>query len=268
MHRTPAGGIGPVLLPAPLPPGPLDASAQEAAPVAQHVPIAQHERAEPPAIDPDLTSEYSEDNDLVARILAAAQAAEGRNMFGSYGSSGLTPAVRRIADQLVRGGLAPGSEDSTLKSAERLSARLARLIARHPDRSADELALSICDVVRYAFTFEPEDYTEGTWLVHRKFKTQGFHLEARRNRWESPERKGIWTRWRDPAHDLAFEVQFHTFASWQALQRTHAAYLLITDPATPPAERARLRARKVADVATVKPPTRWAELADVAWEAR
>jgi hypothetical protein len=201
-------------------------------------------------------------------MLAAGRAAEGRNMFGNYGSSGLTPAVRRIADQLVRGGLAPGSEASTLKSAERLSAKLARLVARHPDRTAAELALSVCDVVRYAFTFEPEDYTEGSWLVHRKFKTQGFHLEARRNRWESPEHKGIWTRWRDPAHDLAFEVQFHTSASWDAVQRTHPAYVLITDPATPPAERARLRAQQVAEVAAVKAPPRWAELGDVAWEAR
>ena len=107
--------------------------------------------------------------------------------------------MRRIAAQLPQGGLASDSETDALKSAERLAAKLVRLIARHPGRSAEELAAGIGDGVRYAFTFGPDFYTEGTWLVHRKLKAQGFELEARRNRWESPEYKGVWTRWRDPA---------------------------------------------------------------------
>ncbi len=199
---------------------------------------------------------------MVARLLADGRAAEGRTDVGAYGASGLTPVIRRIAHQLSRGGLAPGSDANSLKSAERISAKLARLIARHPDRTADELAASICDVVRYAFAFDPESFTEGTWLVHRKLKTQGFELEARRNRWESPEYKGIWTRWRDPASGLSFEIQFHTFASWDVLAGTHEAYRTITDPATPSAERARLRARQVAAAAEAKAPPYCAEIAD------
>jgi hypothetical protein len=36
---------------------------------------------------------------------------------------------------------------------------------------------------------------------------------------------------------LFFEVQFHTHASWEAKQKTHAAYERLSDPETPPIER-------------------------------
>jgi hypothetical protein len=200
--------------------------------------------------------------DLVGRILAASRVAEGRNVFGGYGSSGITPALQRIAAQLPAGGLAPGSEDDTLKPADRLAAKLGRLIARQPGRPPAELAASISDVIRFAFTFTAADYSEGTWLVHRKLKTQGFELEARRNRWDSPEYKGVFTSWRDPAHGVAFEVQFHTVDSWAVVKQTHAAYVRITDSATLPAERARLRAGQAAATATVESPPGWMDIAD------
>jgi len=205
---------------------------------------------------------------LVERKVASSRAAEGRNAFGSYGSSGLTPAIQRLAAHLPFGGLAPGSETDSLKTPERLAAKLARLIARNPGRPPEELAASISDAVRYAFVFEAADYVEGTWLVHRRLKSHGFELEIRRNRWESPEYKGIFTQWRDPAHHLAFEVQFHTTASWTVVKRTHDAYVQITDPATSPAERARLRARQVAAAVTAKAPANWAEISDFRLEPR
>ena len=205
---------------------------------------------------------------LVDQTLAACRAAEGRNVFGSYGSSGLTPAIRRVAAQLPVGGLAPGSEAESLKSADRFAAKLARLIARQPGRLPAELAASISDAVRYAFAFDAADYTEATWLVHRKLKSQGFELEARRNRWESPEHKGIFTRWRDPAHGLAFEVQFHTTASWAVLLRMHDAYTRITDSATSPEERVQLRARQVTAAAAAKAPANCTEIGDFLLEPR
>jgi hypothetical protein len=206
--------------------------------------------------------------DLVERALASARMAEGRNVLGSYGSSGLTPAMQRLAAQLPFGGLAPDSEACSLKSPERFTAKLTRLISRNPGRTAEELAATIGDMVRYAFAFEAADYVEGTWLVHRRLKSRGFELEIRRNCWESPEYKGIFTQWRDPAHHLSFEVQFHTTASWAVVQRTHLAYVQITDPATPPAERARLRARQVAASVTAKSPPNWTEFDDFRLEAR
>jgi hypothetical protein len=223
---------------------------------------------EPAVAPPESAPLSAEHRALVKRVLAAAQAAEGQNMFGSYGERGITPAIRRIASQLPGGGLAADSEAGSLKEADRFSAKLARLIARFPGTPPEQLAASMSDAIRYAFTFEPADYTEGTRLVQRKLKAQGFELQARRNRWASPEYKGIWTRWRDPAHDLPFEVQFHTTASWAVIRRTHDAYVQITDPATAPDERARLRARQVAAAAAATAPPGCLEIADFRQESR
>jgi len=203
------------------------------------------------------------DQEAIAdQALMRYKAADGRNVFGGYGESGLTPAMRRVEAHLPHGRLAPDSEQYSLKSPERYKDKLAKMIARHPGIPAADLAAEIYDAARYTFVFDPPDYTDGTWLVHRRLKAQGFDLEARRNRWDTPEFKGIRTRWRDPAHDVAFEVQFHTPASWDMVQRTHEAYLRITDPRTPPAERAQLRERQVAAAAGTRPPARCAEIGD------
>lgn len=194
--------------------------------------------------------------------------ADGRNVFGGYGENGLTPAMRRVEAQLPHGKLAPDSEQFSLKSPERFKAKLARMIARSPGVPVSDLVAEIYDAARYTFVFEPEHYTDETWMVHRRLKDQGFELEARRNRWESPEAKGIRTRWRDQARNLIFEVQFHTPASWDLLQRTHDAYLRITDPLTPPGERAQLRARQVAAASTTRPPARSPEIGDFRADVR
>ncbi|HUZ23842.1 MAG TPA: hypothetical protein VMV07_08750 [Streptosporangiaceae bacterium] len=209
-----------------------------------------------------------EQEQIANRALGRYRAADGRNVFGGYGESGLTPAIRRVESHLPHGRLAGDTEDYTLKSPERFKEKLARMIARSSGVPAEDLAAEIYDAARYTFVFEPQEYTDGTWLVHRRLKAQGFELEARRNRWESPEYKGIRTRWRDPAHDLAFEVQFHTPTSWEVLQRTHDAYVRITDPQTPPAERAQLRARQVAASAATRPPPRCAEIGDFRADTR
>ncbi len=167
--------------------------------------------------------------------------AEGRNVFGTYGHSGLTAAMRRIEALLERGQLVPHTEAEALKSADRFKEKFADLIMRHPDKSAEELAHEVHDAVRYAFLVDTAHYTEATLQVHSRLKGQGFELEARRNCWENTEYKGINTRWRDPAHDLAFEVQFHTTSSWDVRQRAQALYQKITDPGTSPGDRVRLR---------------------------
>jgi hypothetical protein len=210
----------------------------------------------------------AQQEELADQALSKYRAADGRNMFGGYGESGLTPVMRRVEANLPHGRLAPDSEQFTLKTPERYKEKLARMIARSPGVPAEELAAEIYDAARFTFVFEPQDYTDGTWLVHRRLKAQGFELEARRNRWDNPEYKGIRTRWRDPAHDLAFEVQFHTPASWDVLQRSHEAYLRITDPHTPAAERAQLRARQAAAAAASRPPARYAEIGDFRADVR
>jgi hypothetical protein len=195
------------------------------------------------------------DERLIAEnALSRYRVAEGRNVFGSYGHSGLTPAMRRVEAQLASGQLLPDTEDRTLKSPDRFKERLADLILRHPDKSAEELAHEVHDSIRYAFIFDTEHYAEGTLQVHSRLKGHGFELEARWNGWESREYKGINSRWRDPAHDLVFEVQFHTASSWDAWQQAHDSYKQIIDPRTSPLERMRLRADHAEKSAVIPVP--------------
>jgi hypothetical protein len=182
-----------------------------------------------------------EECQIAEEALGRCRIAEGRNVFGGYGHSGLTPAMRRIEAQLEHGQLLPDTESSALKSPDSFKQKLGDLILRHPDKSADELSLEVHDGIRYAFIFEYEHYAQATLQAHSRLKGSGFDLEVRRNCWQNPEYKGINSRWRDPAHDLVFEVQYHTAASWDVRQRAHALYEAITDPATPPDERERLR---------------------------
>lgn len=194
--------------------------------------------------------------------LSRYSAAEGKSVFGGYGHSGLTPAMRRIAAQLERGQLLPDTENYALKTPDSFKESLADLISRHPDKTAEELSHEVHDGIRYAYIFENEDYSDATLQIHSRLKSQGFELEARRNSWKSPEYKGINTRWRDPAHDLVFEVQFHTSSSWDAKQRTQRSYRRITDPATPPAERVQLRAIQAKTSAVIPVPPGAASIPD------
>ncbi len=182
-----------------------------------------------------------EECQVAERALGRCRIAEGRNVFGGYGHSGLTPAMRRIDAQLGQGHLLPDTERRALKPPDSFRQKLADLILRHPDKSAEELALEVHDGIRYTFIFEPQHYAEATLQAHSRLKGNGFDLEVRRNCWQGPAYKGVNSRWRDPAHDLVFEVQFHTAASWELAARAHPLYEAIRDPATPAAERERLR---------------------------
>jgi hypothetical protein len=204
---------------------------------------------------------------IADEALNRIRTAEGRNVFGSYGHSGLTPAMRRLEAQLERGQLLPDTESSALKPADLFKQRLADLIQRHPDKPAEELSYEVHDGIRYVYIFEAEHYADATLQVHSRLKGQGFELEVRRNSWRNPEYKGINTRWRDPAHDIVFEVQFHTPQSWDARQHAGASYQKITDAATMPAERVRLRALQAEASAAIPVPPRCTAIPDYRKEA-
>src|SRR5450755_3024676 len=199
---------------------------------------------------------------LAVRTLGQCRLAEGRSVFGSYGDTGLTPAMRRIEDQLEHGELVPETEKYALKSLDRFQEKLAKQIERHPDKSPEELAHEIHDGIRYTFIFDEDNYYDGTWEVHSKLEEQEFDLEFRRNTWTRPDYKGINSRWRDTTHDVIFEVQFHTMASWDAKQRTHDDYEKISDVRIPRAERKRLEAAQKEVSATVPLPRRCTEMHD------
>ena len=228
---------------------------------------------EPPRTGPDGSWEWNgrylsaDEYGIAEEALSRCRVTEGRNVFGSYGHSGLTPAMRRIEAQLESGELLPDTEGRALKSPDRFRERFADLIMRHPDKTAEELSLEVHDGIRYAFIFDVDDYAEATLQAHSRLKGHGFELEARWNGWESREYKGINSRWRDPAHDMAFEVQFHTAQSWDVWQRAHGAYKRITDPRTSPSERARLRAIHAENSARIPVPPRSTAIPDFRKEA-
>ena len=190
------------------------------------------------------------------------RAAEGRSLFGSYTSSGLTTTLRRIEGRLEHGQLAPDTEQHALLSADIFRARFADLLRRHPDRRPELVARRVPGAISYAFIFEAEHYADGIRLVQEALEVQGFQLQARKNSWSSLVNRCVFTVWRDPLNDLPFEVQFHTPASVEARQLARTSAALIRDPRIPPTEAANLQSDVASTWAALPSPPGNAAIGD------
>jgi hypothetical protein len=179
---------------------------------------------------------------IAERALSRCRAAEGRNVFGSYGETGLTPGMRRIEAGLEHGRLVPETEQLALKPGDRFREKLARLVNDEPGADPEQMAASIHDGIRYAYVFDEPNYVRGVLQTRSALEDNGNELITLRNTWDSELAKGISGRWRQRGSGQLFEVQFHTDASWAAKERTQQAYEEITAPETPAAERQQLRA--------------------------
>jgi hypothetical protein len=204
-----------------------------------------------------LTPEESRTAD---QSLARWVAAEGRDADGNYGEHGLTPAMRRIEAQLKHGELVPDTEKFALKGADRFKEKVAREKEGNPDRPTEEIISGIHDAVRYTFILEVDKYCETYRAAEGALTNEGYELQVRRNMWASLEYKGINSRWQDSDSGLPFEIQFHTQASWEAKQQTHAAYEKIEDVRTPAVERERLREHQKGISANVQEPPQVMEI--------
>jgi hypothetical protein len=69
----------------------------------------------------------------------------------------------------------------------------------------------------------------------------GYDLIETRPSWDSDQYKGVNSQWRERTSGVKFEVQFHTDESWEAKQKTRAAYEKIQDPRTSVEEIEQLR---------------------------
>src|SRR6266536_502776 len=199
---------------------------------------------------------------IAVRALGRCRLAEGRSVFGSYGESGLTPAMRRVEEQLDHGELVPETEKYALKSLDRFQEKLAKLIHDEPDKSAEEHAAEIHDGVRYTFLFAHETYTQDLRVGSERLQAEGFTLDVRKNLWGNDEYKGVNTRWVDPESNLLFEIQFHTEKSWDAKQQSHDAYEKINEVETPVAEKEQLRDYQREVSSQVPLPLGWQEIKD------
>ena len=227
-------------------------------PATQDQPAILDDQAPRPTGQPDMRKGENltpEQVRLAVRTLGQCRLAEGRSVFGSYGDTGLTPAMRRIEDQLEHGELVPETEKYALKSLDRFQEKLAGMIADEPDKSAEEHAVEIHDAIRYTFLFDRDTYTQDLGTASDRLEAAEFTLMVRKNYWGNDEYKGVNTRWVDPESGLLFEVQFHTQKSWDTKQQSHDAYEKINDARTPEDEKERLRSyqRELSDEIPLPP---------------
>jgi hypothetical protein len=132
--------------------------------------------------------------------------------------------------------------ENRLKGRERLAEKVTKQLAAQPDLTPDEAFAGVKDAIRYTFQYAEDKYAVGATADCERLKSEGFEFVDQRNTWEREEYKGINSWWREPVSGLLLEVQFHTQASYEAKQLTHAAYERIRDPGTPDDEVERLRA--------------------------
>jgi hypothetical protein len=188
--------------------------------------------------------------------------AEGRDLFGAYGTSGLTAKLRQVEELLEHGRLAPQTEDHALLEIDVFRARFADMLRRHPDRSPELLASRVPGALSYAFVFGADHYADGILLVQDALEARGFELQARKNSWNSVANRCVFTMWHDPLSELPFEVQFHTSASLDAQQLARTSAGLINDPRVPPEEAASLRSDLASAWAALPSPPGSAQIGD------
>ncbi len=190
------------------------------------------------------------------------RAAEGRNLFGAYGGSGLTEALRRVEERLEHGKLAPDTEQRALLDADVFRARFADMLRRHPDHAPEQLARRVPGALSYVFIFDAEHYADGIMDFQEDLEINSFQLQARKNSWSSAANRCVFTIWLDPLSDLPFQVQFHTRASLEAQRLARTSAPIIHDPRIPPAEAANLASDLAAAWAALPAPPGNAEIGD------
>jgi hypothetical protein len=160
---------------------------------------------------------------------------------GNYSDLGLTPTMRRIEAQLDHGHLIEDTEKFALKDPDRFKEKFARLIERYPAADPSELVASIGDGIRYTVILDFDYYTAGVTAGHAQLIDAGYERIETKPSWDSDQYKGVNSQWREPSDGVLFEVQFHTEESWDAKQKTHAAYEKIQEPGKSVEEVERLR---------------------------
>ncbi|SEL92369.1 hypothetical protein [Nonomuraea pusilla] len=145
--------------------------------------------------------------------------------------TGESPGIRdRLTDieQWVPGARMEGLEHD-LKSADRLKEKVADRLETRPGAAATDILRDIADAVRYTYAVDTENYVVGVQRIQAEMRAAGFDQEQFRNFWTYDDNpyQGINTRWRDPASNVLFEVQFHTRESLEAKTLEHDVYEIL-----------------------------------------
>lgn len=168
---------------------------------------------------------------------ANAEVERGCDRIRQIEADVVTPGMRRIEAQDPERDLV--GLDHRCKGEGRLKEKVAAgMMAK--GYTADEALSVLPDAIRYTFCYSQDSYTKSVKADIERLKSEGFTPVESRNTWTSDQYKGINSRWREPDSGQLFEVQFHTQASFEAKQLSHAAYERLRDPATTRAERREL----------------------------
>jgi hypothetical protein len=201
------------------------------------------ERAEPgdepepgdEASPAERTSTYRDKAEAVYRAYAIDQ---GCAEVEKIETDRVTPAMLRIEAQDTTRRLV--GFENRLKGKDRLAEKVMKAVDEQPDLSYDNAFAVVKDAIRYTYEYPDERYAAGVSADIDRLLREGFERVDLRNTWESEAYKGINTRWRVTENRQVFEVQFHTEASYEAKQETHAAYERLRHPATPKDEQEQL----------------------------
>jgi hypothetical protein len=173
----------------------------------------------------------------------------------------ITPAMRDIESQDPDRSLV--GLDHRLKGPDRLKEKIGRILEEQPDRTPDQAMSLIADAIRFTFCYSDKHYVDGVRADLERLHDRGFELaRPLKNSWDDWQYRGINSQWRDPESGQRFEVQFHTFTSFEAKQVTHGVYERIRNPRTPDGEREELMVMQQAVTERIPAPSGAADIED------
>jgi hypothetical protein len=196
---------------------------------------------------------------------ANAEVERGCGQIREIAENIITPAMRAIESEDPDRHLI-GLEHH-LKGVDRIKEKIADAV-RYKGRAPEEALKTLKDAVRFTFCYSEERYTSGVIEDCQRLLDRGFQPFDRLNSWQAEQYKGVNSRWRDPESRLLFEVQFHTRASFEAKQLTHAAYERLRDPATSDVERDELQEFQRKASAEIPIPPNVSDIEDYSPEQR
>jgi hypothetical protein len=162
--------------------------------------------------------------------------AEAFHELSAATETSVTAALREAA-KAGQGRLA--GLDHWLKPADSFKRKLAIAHAKTGGPLPDLLA-GAEDAVRYTAVITDKNYVRGVTEIAAALEQRGFHPQVPHNAWHGPRYRGINSTWLDPVTGAAFEVQFHTPASWRTTKATHGMYEEYRMPNVSPQRKAEL----------------------------
>jgi hypothetical protein len=187
---------------------------------------------------PDRAAYHAEYKATVDAVYRADAISRGYDRVRETEEKTVTPAMRRIEAEDPDRSLV--GLDFRLKGKDRIEEKVTKAMAEQPDLTYADAFATVKDAIRYTFQYPEERYATGVHADLSRLEATGFERVDCRNTWTNEEYKGINSRWQVPDSGQRFEVQFHTQASFEAKQETHAAYEKLRSPATPKDEQDKL----------------------------